>query len=259
MAYDAGQYAELLLELDKTLLSLDELGSLNFRASGLIENVRVQVYLNEGFGRRVSILKHCLANIYRQFPPDTSSRLTKEALHDVEIALHAFVMNLYGAFDNLAWAFVIRHDLMPKLKTVNNVGMFTKHVKAFLPQAISHYLYSETMSAWSKNYLKNYRDSLAHRIPLYIPPAVLSNEQADRYIELDRQEIVNLRERKWNALDEIRAERDLLGGPSFMFLNSLSNGESSQAIRLHPQLLCDAATLIEFSRVFFNHWHEVPT
>jgi hypothetical protein len=32
-------------------------------------------------------------------------------LADVQINLHAFVMNLYGIYDNWAWAYVLRHDL----------------------------------------------------------------------------------------------------------------------------------------------------
>ncbi len=261
MAYDTAQCAELLKELQTTLAALDELLLQSLRASGSIANEKSKVYLNEGFGRRVGILKHCLTNIFRQFPPNTSELLTKEELHDVQIALHAFVMNLYGAFENLAWAFVIRHDLMSKFKTANRVGMFSKDLRTCMPEPIATHLTSETFSSWSKLYLKNYRDSLAHRISPYIPFAVFSNQQANRLIELDGLEITNLRSRDWAELEKNQAERDSLGSPSFVFLTSLLDidGVSPKPIWLHPQLLCDSMTLIEFSLVFFDHWHEVRT
>jgi hypothetical protein len=126
-------------------------------------------------------------------------------------------------------------------------------------EPIAGYLTSQTFAAWSKSYLKNYRDSLAHRIPLYIPPAEFSKEQANRYAELDKLDIANLQAHDWDGLQKNETERDSLGRPSFMFLTSLmhEDGMSPKPILLHPQLLCDTATLIEFSKVYFRHWHEV--
>jgi hypothetical protein len=128
-----------------------------------------------------------------------------------------------------------------------------------MPKPITSYLTSNTFSSWSKSYLKNYRDSLAHRIPLYIPAAEFSNEQANRYAELDKLARANLQAHDWDGLRKNETERDSLGRPSFMFLTSLTDkgGISPKPIYLHPQLLCDVATLIEFSKVFLEHWHEI--
>jgi hypothetical protein len=259
MVYDTDQCTKLLEELTATQIELDELLDLSLRAGELIENTEAKVYIREGLGRRIVILKHCLASIYRQFPPSTLVPLTQDQRQDVQIALHAFVMNLYGAFENLAWAFVIRHDLMSKFQPINKVGVFSKLLQKLMPVPIASYLTSDTFSAWSKSYLKNYRDSLAHRIPLYIPPAEFSSEHANRYAELDELDAASLQAHDWDGLQKNQTERDSLGRPSFMFLTSLMNkhGVSPKPMLLHPQLLSDANTLIEFSKVFLKHWHEV--
>jgi hypothetical protein len=259
MAYDTDQCTKLLEELGATQTELHELLLSFLRASELIENTEATIYIREGFGRRIAILKHCLASIYRQFPPSTLVPLTQDQRQDVQIALHAFVMNLYGAFENLAWAFVIRHDLMSKFQHINKVGIFSKDLQRLIPEPIAIYLTSKTFLAWSKSYLKNYRDSLAHRIPLYIPPDELSSEHANRYAELDKLDAASLQTHDWDGLQENQTERDSLGRPSFMFLTSLMNkhGISPKPMLLHPQLLSDAATLIEFSKNFLEHWHEV--
>ena len=43
------------------------------------------------------------------------------------------------------------------------------------------YLRRNTITQWYNEYAKNYRDALAHRIPPYVPPAALNDEQARRY------------------------------------------------------------------------------
>jgi hypothetical protein len=64
-----------------------------------------------GVGRRLKLLGRCVRNVFHLFPPSRTIPLASDDLDEVQISLHAFVMNLYGLFENLAWAFVLRHDL----------------------------------------------------------------------------------------------------------------------------------------------------
>jgi hypothetical protein len=66
-----------------------------------------------------------------------------------------------------------------------NVGMFLARTQRFLPTELHAYVTTEPIKFWHRDYLKSYRDALAHRIPLYIPPSVYTKADAQRHKELD--------------------------------------------------------------------------
>src|SRR5262249_5817486 len=141
----------------------------------------VRDYLRHGVGRRLGVLKKCLERIFSLFPPAQERPLSHEVLTEVQICLHAFVINLSGVFDNWAWAFVLRHELMPAIGDHRNIGMFKTATQRFLPGPLREYVTSAEISNWQDKYLKGYRDALAHRVPLYIPPAAWTPQDAERY------------------------------------------------------------------------------
>jgi len=63
-------------------------------------------YLIHGAFRRLKVLKRCLDNIYKIFPPERESLLKKDELTDLVINMHAFFINMFGLMDNLAWIWV---------------------------------------------------------------------------------------------------------------------------------------------------------
>lgn len=221
-----------------------------------LESEQAREYVLHGLGRRLKLLKLCMSKIFRLFPPDSAKPLDPEDLHDVQISLHAFVMNLYGSFENMAWAFVYRHDLMVKIGDRKRVGMFMRSTQRFLPEPLATYLTSETMTKWHADYLKNYRDALAHRIPLYIPPATYTPAEGERYNELDRLEYEHIAAQRWGELERVREEKRGLGTACPMFLHAFAADGGSRPIYLHPQILCDVRTILEFGPIFFRHWHE---
>jgi hypothetical protein len=75
--------------------------------SAFAANERAREYLRSGVGRRLRVLHRTLSNMFELFPVETVQPLDRDDLDDAQINLHAFIMNLYGLFDNLAWAFVL--------------------------------------------------------------------------------------------------------------------------------------------------------
>lgn len=221
-----------------------------------LEIAQAKEYILHGVGRRLKLLKRCLSTIFSLFPPESTKPIDSEDLHEVQISLHAFVMNLYGTFENLAWAFVYRHNLIAEIGDRKKIGLFLSSTQQFLPTSLSAYLTSETMSKWHTDYLKNYRDALAHRIPLYIPPATYTSVESERYNELDRQEYEHIFAQRWDDLERVREEKRNLGTACPIFMHAFSAEGGSRAIYLHPQLLCDARTILEFGPMFFTYWHE---
>lgn len=216
---------------------------------------RVKEYLSQGAGRRVGVIAHCLRRIFHTFPPSLDVPLGREDRYDVQVAHHAFVMNLYGFFENLAWAFILRHDLEKTVGGKKKIGLFVKATQALLPTELRSYLTSTQMADWHDKYLKNYRDALAHRIPLYIPPSTWTPDDVIESETLQAQEHAAIFSGKWELLEEIRDKKATLGKPCLFFAHSFNDTDDPRPIYLHPQLLCDAKTVLDFTPRFLASWH----
>lgn len=213
-------------------------------------------HLCHGAARRLGVMGRAMQRMFELFPADTDRPLPMESLHDVQINLHAFVMNVYGVFENFAWAFVLRHNLLSTIGSPLNVTMFKEATRKHLPLAVADRLSSDAMTQWHTDYLKNYRDALAHRIPLYIPPKALTKDECERFnaLEVEKQGLVGRVD--WDRINAICAEQEAIGSPCFTFLHSLEDGNASRVVLLHPQVLSDSKTVIEFGRLFLASWHE---
>lgn len=256
MPYTDEQIAHIGTEYDATLQGLQNLALDCIRHGQMSADPHVQEHMLRGAGRRLSVLRRSIENIYSHFPPETKEKLPRDELSDVQINLHAFVINLYGVFDNFAWAFVLRHGLEADVGGPNQVGMFKAKTRQFLPAPLKAYLEEEETSQWFKDYLKEYRDSLAHRIPLYIPPSIVTEEEGARYNELEAEKLPCITAGDWVRLDEIYAAQETIGVPCFTFLHTFAGSASPKPIFLHPQVLSDGNGVIEFGEMFLKHWHE---
>ena len=256
MGYTPEQAAQLMDDQEATLASLVELQKECTLQGQDNVNPLVKEHLLHGTGRRIMVLRRTVENIYDLFPPSTRQPLSTDALSDVQINLHAFVMNLYGVFENWAWAYYHRHNLQSEISDRRQVGMFLPGMRPFLPLALRDYLSSEVITKWQRDYLKNYRDALAHRIPLYIPPANFTPKESELYSQLETAKLESLRARDLLRFEEIRFEQKAIGVASLMFLHSFSEGGELKPILLHPQVLCDSKTVVEFGTKFLAHWHE---
>jgi len=217
----------------------------------------VREYLVYGAARRLAVLRRCLVQIFELFPLEQERPLPLGTLADVQINLHAFVINLSGIFDNWAWAYVLRHDLLAQVGGRHKVGLFCTATVARLPHVLREYLSAQSLVDWQAKYLKNYRDALAHRIPLYIPPAEFTPEDGERFNEIEAEKAQCLKEMDWQRLNAIRGEQSSIGVPSFSFLHSFEEGQASSRVLIHPQLLTDGQGVVEFGKLFLEHWHEV--
>lgn len=256
MPYSAETILKLQRESEEVYQALQALQLRCVAQGQATGDVRAREHLLQGAGRRVGVLKRSLQRIYAIFPPSTVRPLQQDALADVQINLHAFVMNLYGIFDNWAWAFVLRHGLTAQVGGKMSVSLFKESTLKVLPDEIRGYLRAEGKTQWHDQYLKSYRDSLAHRIPLYIPPATFTPEEGERYNALEEEKVQCIGSRDFDRIDQIYVEQAALGVPCMAFLHSYSEDEALKPILLHPQLICDAMAVVEFGNLYFEHWHE---
>jgi hypothetical protein len=233
----------------------------NLALEGLLQSqdqtdVNVKKHLTHGAGRRIDVIQRSMRRIFDIFPPAREVPLDRNALADAQMFLHAFIVNVFGVFDNWAWAFILRHGLQDSFRKRTTIGMFKEQLQAFLPASLREYVTSAAIRTWHKNYLIGYRDALVHRIPLYIPPASFTAAEVQRYEELKTLELACIRNHEWQRLDEVRVEMDALGSALPHFMHEFSGAPDATPVILHPQLISDGMTVVEFGRRFYATWHE---
>lgn len=208
---------------------------------------RAKEFLLHGVGRRLVIINRCIVNIFTIFPPERIEKLADNERHDANINLHAFQINIYGIIDNLGLCVAYEKNIIDNARTEkeqrHEVGLFkTKFLKK-LNGKFYEYFSKGKIKNWFKQYASDYRHALAHRIPAYIPPAGINEEEVTKHDELE----VQLNEiSKTGYLEQISAiwdKMDQLGKATPLFTHSFS--EKSKIVLLHPQLLVDFLTIEE--------------
>lgn len=211
-------------------------------------------YLLHGVARRLDTLSQCIENIFTIFTPNQSAHLSKEEVSNLGINLHAFFINISGILDNLGWVFVYEKDLFGRPQDgkidKHGVGLFKDSTQLRLGDTLRAHLQSEQIRNWHNDYTKNYRDSLAHRIPLYVPPAILDQEEAEEFRNIDSEiQSLDLSNEvdiyKWG---ELLGKQRNLGVASHYFAHSMREG--SDLIYFHAQIISDYLTIDEVVNIF---------
>lgn len=254
--YSSAGVQALLREQPKVLDELQRATEQTVQQSAFAANERAREYLRSGVGRRLRVLHRTLSNMFELFPVSMVQPVDRDDLDDAQINLHAFIMNLYGLLDNLAWVFVLHHDLLSAVGDRKKVGFFSSATKRFFPPALRAYADDVKTNRWHGEYLKNFRDALAHRIAPYIPPATYSKEDESEYIALEQQWLESLKMSDWNRVEDTSRRQASLGSPCFAFVHSFDSAEGKQIVYLHPQMMADAITAAEVCKVFFANWQQ---
>jgi hypothetical protein len=187
------QSAESYLKPDQIIKINGMLGEIEPKYNRLIfafgrhryGNERAFEYAQHGYVRRLGTIKRCIENVFTLISPEENRVPGRNVLHEAQINIQAFYANVYGCIDNLAWVWVYEHGLESKIPRTR-VGFRAKNaeLRATLSDGFRKYL--EKLDPWLE-YLVEYRDALAHRIPLYIPPGNVRLKDADTYNDLSRR------------------------------------------------------------------------
>lgn len=145
-------------------------------------NARGQEYARQGFCRRVGTIKRCVKNIATIVPIRRADVPSRDELHDAQINLQAFIANVYGCTDNLAWIWVYETGLAATIDR-RRVGLRPQNTQVRASFSAEFQTYLTGLDKWF-DYLVDYRDALAHRVPLYIPPGNVLKKDVEEYTEL---------------------------------------------------------------------------
>lgn len=230
-------------------------------------------YAMQGFSRRIRTLKRCIENVYSISPPDKSDKPSDENLTDLAINLQSFILNIFGCIDNLAWIWAKENNFEYRNNT--DVSFFKKKIHDILSSEFREYLDSDRLQAWLE-YLKNYRHALAHRIPLYVVPTLMTTQETEKHHELEDQkmeilfnvhlmtrqenrddlsieelnELLSRQDTEFEKIDQLSIEQDNLG--RFVPVMTYSYEEQPSPVLFHGQLLADWNTILELSTKFFD-------
>jgi hypothetical protein len=216
-------------------------------------------FVSHGFSRRMSTLLHCQDRVFELVGPNEPNP-DRDKLMDATALIHAFYINLFGAFDNLAhvWVREARVTLangQPLPRTFIGFGQKNQAVRASVSPRFAGYLNSARHAAWI-DYLEDYRHSLAHRIPLYIPPRRLNDQQAEEFRRLEDEIAQAYRDRRFDDLVFIRGRQASLGVFEPVIMHSYE--ENARPVRFHGQLGNDFSTIVQFAEHFITELDDLP-
>lgn len=222
-----------------------------------LQNVRAREFMQHGVNRRLCLLYRCVENIFELFPPNRVAILERNDRLDVEMNLHAFLINIYGVIENIGLALAYENDLVgdaseQKLRP-KAINLFERKFRRLLNPNLCAYLRKGTITRWYNEYAKNYRDALAHRIPPYVPPSALNDQQARRYEYLE-QEVKRLcGEGDFEHIEVLENEQRNLGKSNPLFVHSFS--EKAAPLYLHPQVIADFRTVEELVKTAMANFY----
>lgn len=236
----------------ETRIKLRELITDVLRVQQFVKDQTATSYFQYGVTRRLYVLVRTFDRIFELYPPDRSVPLLYDDRIDLEINLHAFMIHVHGVVDNLA--LVVGHELNMVGQGSHQfsnpeVGFFKSGFVKKLPNRLSTFLQQETLVTWHKDYAKEYHDSLAHRIPAYVPPRALDTKETTKYAAID-QRIRKSIEGGRPVSDETWESLQSVGRVNPLFL--LSPDDQQQPMYLHPQVIADIATVDEITRAVIN-------
>lgn len=208
-------------------------------------NDQAREYAHHGFLRRLKTLVRCIERVYELCPLDMPDLPDHERLTDICIHLQSSVFNVYGSIDNLAWILVMETGLTldnGKPIPANHVGLrkTNKSVRRSLSPVFQSYL--EGLEDWFDS-LESFRHALAHRIPLYVPPYMMLEENLETYDELQVSKRIALKYHEFETHEELSAQQDALGFFRPVMAHSLK--EDGRQVYFHAQILADFNTVEE--------------
>jgi hypothetical protein len=190
-------------------------------------------YATHGFLRRFNTMHHCVERVFEILPPEQEEKPPDAILFDATVFIQSFVMNSFGALDNLAWTWVSEKPLNLRRNKIG-LGPKCEDVRGSFSKDTRHYLTAH--DGWFDD-LIDFRDALAHRISLYIPPFVVSlkNEEVHKRLEARKRATTDNDE-----IDRLSAEQHKLEDFHPIMKHAL---DDKQPVPFHFRMVNDFLTV----------------
>ncbi len=209
------------------------------------ENPRAREFATHGLSRRLSTLVRCIEKVFALLPPEVREVPEDNDRIDATICIQAFVFNIFGCLDNFAWILVSEKNITsPDGRPLRNLQINISKQDSLVRHALSEGFikYLDGLRDWF-SYQEGYRHSLAHRIPLYIPPYTVDPKNKSKFRELGELMASAAKACDFAEYDKLDTQQKTLG--TFSPLMQHSFAEGARPVVFHVQLLADFKTIIE--------------
>jgi hypothetical protein len=207
----------------------------------VLANERAREYLQHGLSRRLSTMVHAVQTVFELLPPAQESIPENVTVMDATACIQNFVMNAFGCLENLSWIWVLEKNIRGKGGAElgrYDIGLGKPYVLKSFSAEFQAFL--ESNKEWLGN-LISFRDGLAHRIPLYIPPYVIEDATAEQFKALDIAAVTAALAGDQAEYDRLRGEQKALGRFRPWMTHSMLDG--APTILFHKQMLHDYVTV----------------
>ena len=202
----------------------------------------------QGCAQRLQMMRHARHEIYR-VSTTRKKPLDSFTLVHLNICLNSFYMNLLGALDNLAWATAHEFTLLPVIAESDDgtrkfCGLDRKKFATALKK---HRPAAESVLAGIQTWIidvKKFRDPAAHRLPLSMPPGVMTVEEGERYRALHEQAMTALLAGKHEEYDALSSKANALG--RFVPLLNKPRGPDDSVYVVPAQMAADQRRFLKF-------------
>jgi hypothetical protein len=202
-----------------------------------------------GLGRRFETLKSCIDIVFEAIPITMEGLPTYENLQLATVALQSHLINVFGAADALAGLWVEQRNVgKPNGNALSQgqigLGGGERYdiVRASFTDGFRAYL--DTRAEWF-DVMEKYRNAVAHRIPVYIPPYSVDPANQAQHDALDTQMDQAIKRQDFAAVTGLEEQRNALRFFRPWMTHSIL--DNAPILGIHGQMLTDFNTIEEMT------------
>lgn len=213
-----------------------------------LRDAQAKRHMGEGFNRRLLMVQSSRIRIREKTRPPRTESLSHYLATELCTHVNSYYVNLRGALDNMAWALIYEAVLKSPVnedsrKTRQYCDLFGREFLGDLGRTkVDLATLIEGKREWGRN-LKEFRDPAAHRIPLYIPPGVMREDDLKEFRRLNDLAAKSEAEREGRSRYEVLLEAQSLAQFEPILIASTVAG--LRIYSLPGQLAYDHTTFLE--------------
>lgn len=174
-----------------------------------IDDVDVKSTLLYGASRRLHSIYRAVNEIAEIAYPERTDVANGDDKYKLDDSLLLVYVHMMGFFDALAIAFYQVVNF-PDNRFEGRESLFDKKFRNQLKSPIIHEIFGKNRE-WFDRVNSEMRHRFVHRVPLYVPPAVLLPNDHEKYMELQTKYDESMREKRFDELSDIQDEQEKLG------------------------------------------------
>jgi hypothetical protein len=210
---------------------------------------RGRAYAFEGLVRRLDTMIRAIDYVFNALPPENEDVPDTDNTVAATILIQSFVINIQGCLDNLAWIWVYETNQKDQRgcdldRRAVGLGEGYWLLRKSFSKPFRKYLKSR--KEWFRQ-VSEFRDSLAHRIPLYVLPFIVSEPNVPEYNRLQREAFATT---DYKTYLELKAKQEKLGAYRPWMTHSPTEG--APVVVFHQQMLKDFLTINECANKLFE-------